>query len=103
MKTLPCTCGSEDYAMKCKEVNGEIVFDITCHKCGKSVFAHKRSRNEAMLSAVEQWNDGRDPMTYDQRIIAFLAAKLAAISGNINDKPVTTEDIIAWAEKNVKK
>ena len=85
--------------MKCKEVNGEIVFDITCHKCGKSVFAHKRSRNEAMLSAVEQWNDGREPMTYDQRIIAFLAGKLAEIS----DKPVTTEEVIAWAEKNVKK
>ena len=26
-----------------------------------------------------------------------------AISGNVNDKPVTPEEVIAWAEKNVKK
>ena len=42
-------------------------------------------------------------VTDQQRIIDFLAGKLAAISGNINDKPVTPEEVIAWAEKNVKK
>ena len=44
-----------------------------------------------------------DEQRHQQRIIGFLAGKLAAISGNVNDKPVTTEDVIAWAEKNVKK
>lgn len=52
-----------------------------------------------MLSAVEQWNDGREPMTYDQRIIAFLAGKLA----EINDKSVTPADIIELAERNAHK
>ena len=44
-----------------------------------------------------------DEQRHQQRIIGFLAGKLAAISGNINDKPMTTEEVIAWAEKNVKK
>ena len=103
MKTLPCTCGSEDYATNCIEVNGEIIFDVTCHKCGKSVFARRHDRNEAMMSAIEQWNGDREPMTHDQRIIAYLAGKLAEIASVSTDKQVTPAEIIELAERNVHK
>ena len=100
----PCSCGSTDLSLLGSRISDDkIMVKIQCKSCGKSVESFAKHRHDAEDSAVKQWNYNRQPQTHDQRIIDFLAGKLAAISGNINDKPVTTEEVIAWAEKNVKK
>ena len=103
-KTLPCTCGSENFSTKCVSFSIEegVLFEVHCNSCGNTVVGHGETRNEALLNAVSNWNGDRAPMSHDQRIIAYLANKLAKmVNATSSGKPVTPADIIELAEHNI--
>lgn len=108
MEVLPCSCGNSSLKLHGARIDSKkIMVRISCKDCGKSAEGYGVHRKEAEEIAISEWNRGKSPTiehdnrSHEERIIDFLAEKLAAISGNINDNQVTADDVIAWAERNI--